>query len=654
MGVVYRATQLDLDRPVALKLIAPQLAEDPAFRERFVRESRIAAAIDHPHVIPIYYAGEQDGALYLAMRYVDGEDLRAIVRRDGRLEPHRAARIVSQLGGALDAAHARGLVHRDVKPANVLLAGDDHAYLTDFGLSKRVLDTAGLSRSGQWVGTLGYVAPEQIRGQRVDARTDVFALGCVLFFALSGATPFQRESDEATLWAHLNDPPEPVDVLAPGVPAAFGPVLDRALAKDPDERFPSAGDLGRAARGAAGESVAPGPERVVARGAAAPGEDDETIITRGAPSRATGVTTLSDDRIGRRRRRLAALGLLAVAAIAAATVAIVLSAGGGSNTPTTQATRPPTTTTPPPTATTPPTGNPGIASVKVIPTSVPRLNSIAIVGSTVWASANQSHHLLSFDRQDGSRGKSVPKSTGTATIASGFGSLWVLNLNRKTLGRLRSGSTRVRLATDGLTNNTAPGIPVLLDTGADSVWVGIKTTGAAIPDEVRRIAPGPVHSKIIGGFAVPSGLLAMAVGDRAVWIVNARVPQLERVALSTGTARTVLLDAPQDVAAGADAVYVTEAGTANELVEVDPATLRKTVLGATGAGPTALAVHGSDIWVVANDGTVTHFNAESGPIGTPERVCVQPFDVTADAEGAWIACVGSGHGEVVRVKAHAG
>ena len=229
------------------------------------------------------------------------------------LEPQRAAQIVAQIGGALDAAHARGLVHRDVKPANVLLTADDHAYLTDFGLSKRVFDTSARTRAGQWVGTLGYVAPEQIRGQRVDARTDVFALGCVLFFALSAATPFQRESDEATLWAHLNDPPEPVDVLAPDVPPAFGEVLNRALAKDPDDRFPSAGDLGRAALRAAGESVSPAPERLVARGAAAPGADDETIITGATPPTsersATAMTTLGDDAIARRRRRLGILGL---------------------------------------------------------------------------------------------------------------------------------------------------------------------------------------------------------------------------------------------------------------------------------------------------------------------------------------------------------
>ena len=206
---------LDLDRIVALKVIAPALADDPDFRARFVAESKAAASIEHPHVIPVYYAGEREGVLFIVMRYVDGPDLRALVRAEGTLDPERAAQIVAQVGGALDAAHAHGLVHRDVKPANVLLGAEDHAYLTDFGLTKREASTgAGLSRPGGWVGTLGFVAPEQIRGERVDARTDVYALGCVLVHALTGGAPYIRDSDEATLWAHLNAPP-PVDRVPP-------------------------------------------------------------------------------------------------------------------------------------------------------------------------------------------------------------------------------------------------------------------------------------------------------------------------------------------------------------------------------------------------------------------------------------------------------
>src|SRR4051794_27943380 len=268
MGVVYRAVELALDRTVALKLITPALAGDPDFRGRFVRESRAAASIEDPNVIPIFSAGSEQDVLYISMRFVEGEDLRALLRREGRLEPRRAARIVSQVAAALDAAHERGLVHRDIKPANVLLTETEHAYLTDFGLTKRVGEGATqVSRPGGWVGTLGYVAPEQIRGERVDARADVYALGAVLFHALAGHAPFTADSDEAMLWRHLHDePPRAGD----GVPAGFDPVIRRALAKDPDERYPSAGDLGRAALAAAGEAVSEQPERQVARGPAAP------------------------------------------------------------------------------------------------------------------------------------------------------------------------------------------------------------------------------------------------------------------------------------------------------------------------------------------------------------------------------------------------
>src|SRR4051812_13359926 len=270
MGVVYRAVQLDLDRAVALKLIAPQLAEDPTFRERFVRESRLAAAIDHPNVIPIYYTGEHDGALYIAMRYVQGSDVRSLVRAAGRLGPERAANLASQVAAALDAAHERGIVHRDVKPANVLLGAGDHAYLTDFGLTKRIASHSGSTRAGGWVGTLGFVAPEQIRGARVDARTDVYALGCVLFHTLAGGPPYQRDTDEATLWAHLHEDPPSLRASVPDAPPELQAVIDRALAKEPEDRFQSAGDLGRAALAAGGREPTPRPGQGGARGAAAP------------------------------------------------------------------------------------------------------------------------------------------------------------------------------------------------------------------------------------------------------------------------------------------------------------------------------------------------------------------------------------------------
>src|SRR5687767_6287073 len=274
MGVVYRARQLSLDRVVALKVIAPALMADETIRRRFLRESRVAASIDHPNVIPIYYTGEEAGVAYIAMRHVAGDDLRTLVRRTGPLEHGRAARIAQQVAAALDAAHATGLVHRDVKPANVLLGQGDHAYLTDFGLTKHVLSEAGVTKSGHWVGTLDFIAPEQIRGERVDARSDVYALGCVLFYMLAGRPPFTPEGDEAKLWAHLTERPPAVSKVAPGMPEGFDDVIARALAKQPEERFQSAGDLGRAAVAAATGGRAAGHDTVVATGAAAPIEID--------------------------------------------------------------------------------------------------------------------------------------------------------------------------------------------------------------------------------------------------------------------------------------------------------------------------------------------------------------------------------------------
>jgi serine/threonine-protein kinase len=287
MGVIYRATELRLGRPVALKLIATEQASDPDVRERFEREARMTASIEHPNVVPVYAAGEEDGHLYLVMRYVPGIDLHALLRREGRLPPPRAASIVAQVGDALDAAHAAGLVHRDVKPANILIVpatatpeaggGRDHAYLSDFGITRVQSSDTRITDSGNWIGTVDFMAPEHLRGEPTDARADVYALGCVLFTTLTGTPPFRRETVPATITAHLHDPPpRPSETL--GVPPAFDSVLARALAKEPAGRYPSAGDLGRAARAAAtGEHVSTG-RGSVATGAATPEHAEPTRI----------------------------------------------------------------------------------------------------------------------------------------------------------------------------------------------------------------------------------------------------------------------------------------------------------------------------------------------------------------------------------------
>jgi serine/threonine protein kinase len=245
MAVVYRARDLRLDRTVALKLLAPELARNDTFRLRFTHESRAAAAIDHPHIVPIYEAGETDGVLYIAMRYVEGSDLRHVLDRSGPLAPSVVVRIAAQVASALDAAHEHGLVHRDVKPGNILVArGTDsdhpeHSYLTDFGLTKKSLSLTGFTTVGQFVGTLDYVAPEQISGRPVDGRCDVYGFACVVYESLAGHPPFRRDDDMALLWAHQYDQPPPLTESRPDLAPQVDPVFTKALAKPPDERHAS-------------------------------------------------------------------------------------------------------------------------------------------------------------------------------------------------------------------------------------------------------------------------------------------------------------------------------------------------------------------------------------------------------------------------------
>jgi serine/threonine protein kinase len=249
MGEVYEATQLSLDRRVALKLIARRLGTDERFRERFRREARSAAAIDHTNILPVYETGETaDGRLFLAMRFVEGPDLSSLLREQGPLDPAQTVAILRQIGDALDAAHQRGLIHRDVKPANVMLeAGEEgwHAYLTDLGLAKPNDDRSENTASGEILGTVDYMAPEQIEGGVVDGRSDVYAFGCLLYRCLTGRVPFPREAPSATLMAHMNAPVPRPSALVPGLPEAFDTVVLRAMEKDPEHRAKSAGALMR-------------------------------------------------------------------------------------------------------------------------------------------------------------------------------------------------------------------------------------------------------------------------------------------------------------------------------------------------------------------------------------------------------------------------
>jgi serine/threonine-protein kinase len=266
MAYVYRAEDPRLGRQVALKVLAPELSTNEDFRRRFLRESRLAAALDHPNIIPIYDAGEADGLLYIAMRYVAGSDLKSLLTGGRRPDVRQLVAIFSQIAGALDAAHAHGLVHRDVKPANVLIApapvpqGHDHVYLTDFGITKRAGSLSGVTAAGVIVGTMDYLSPEQIAGKPVTARTDQYSLGCVVYETLTGSVPFVREDDAALLWAHLGEALPPISQARPDLPPAVQDVLVKATAKDPDNRYRSCDEFIAAltvALGAVGPALPP-------------------------------------------------------------------------------------------------------------------------------------------------------------------------------------------------------------------------------------------------------------------------------------------------------------------------------------------------------------------------------------------------------------
>jgi hypothetical protein len=332
MGVVYRAEQQYPHRPVAIKLITPELSSDPGFRDRFMRETEATAALDHPNIIPIYEAGITDALLYIVMRYVDGPDLRAVLLRDGRLTPGQALNVTDQVGRALDAAAvSRGLIHRDVKPANILLANNTdgasgHVYLCDFGLAKQVGNSSGLTGTGAMIGTIDYMAPEQIREDSVDERADVYSLGCVVYHLLTGHVPFQG-SGPKVMWSHLNEQARPVSESGAAVPAATDGVLAKALAKDPLDRYQDCGhlvhDLGAALSGVSVDSPRGSPAS--GHHPTAPGSDPDVVAPPPTlPREASRRQWVHAD-----RHRVAIA--CAVAVIAVATVLVYAAMRGGNH-----------------------------------------------------------------------------------------------------------------------------------------------------------------------------------------------------------------------------------------------------------------------------------------------------------------------------------
>jgi streptogramin lyase/predicted Ser/Thr protein kinase len=640
MGVVYKAEQLDLQRPVALKLIATPLARDEDFRERFVRESRAAAAIDHPNVIPVYSAGEDDGRLYLVMRYVEGEDLRSLVHRDGPLTPARATAIIAQVANALDAAHARGLVHRDIKPANVLLDGD-HAYLTDFGLTKRLTGETTMTGSGRWVGTLGYIAPEQIRGEGVDARADVYALGCLLFYVLTGVAPYRRDSDEATLYAHLHDAPPDARALTPGVPPELAEVVERALAKDPDDRYPSAGDLGRAALAAVGDGPAPPPERTVARGAAAPGglADDETVVPTAATATPTAPTALGPgdghprptSRGGLPPWLTPVLSLVAGAALVLIVVLLATrggddenAAGGGAATGTQ------TTTT---------TTEAGGIKTKDFPVD-PRPNAIAYAANRVWVGSSRSNRLIGLPASGTGKRRvlRLPWNGGTTSIAAGFDSLWVTNGPQGRLVRIdpKSGHVQAdRLVGDGQA--------VVVATGEGAVWVGRRADKSTDPpSSIVKIDPhGGATKDILFG---EEGIGDITTGGDFVWIANHRRAKLSRLSPRTSERKSTNIGrGAHRVAYGAGQVWVTnyDDGTVTQDTRAldNPATAPLNI-----RGPQGIVVADGSVWVVSNlDDQVVRLNPKTGKtVGDPIDVGRNPFEIAAHGRRLWVTNLASG------------
>jgi serine/threonine protein kinase/DNA-binding beta-propeller fold protein YncE len=564
MGVVYRATQLSLDRQVALKAIAPELAGDVTFRERFKRESRLAASIEHPNVIPVYEAGEGEGLLYLTMRYVEGTDLRALIEEQGRLEPARAARLLAQVAAALAAAHRRDLMHRDVKPANVLIDREgerEHAYLTDFGIARHVAATSGLTQTGSVVGTLDYLAPERMIDGGGDARADVYALGCVLFQALTGSVPYPRDNEVAKMYAHLNAPVPDARELDETIPGPLAELAMRTMAKEPDARVHSASELAQYLLDAADRAgsapptvaarppipappdqptdpvaeqparpePAPPTEPAPTRAAAeptrfAPSETaatragpTETAATRGAPTEtaapraAAGPTRPA--RAGRSRGLLAAGAAGAVLALGLA--AVLLSGGSGGSG----------------------SGSDGERGAPERTTQGPREPS-------------------SGAKLDPTPLKAIPLQPGADGVATGAGSVWIANRELDTVTRVDAGSRQVE------------GDPIQVGREPDSLAAGLGAMWVTNTSDnsVTRLDLG--SGKSLGTHPVGAAPEGILVARGSAWIANGGDGTVTR--LDSGgneTATTSVGTAPVQLAATSDSVWVT-VSKENKIVEL--------------------------------------------------------------------------------------
>ncbi len=549
MGVVYLATELALDRPVALKLIAPELAGDAAFRERFLRESRIAASIDHAGILPVYAAGEADGELYLANRFVDGTDLGKLLDQ-GPLPPQRAVDLAGQVADALDAAHARGLVHRDVKPANVLVDGADHCYLCDFGLTTQ-LGVRATTASGL-AGSLDYLAPEQIRRGEVDGRTDQYALACVLYELLSGDRPFRRETEAQTLWAHMQDDPPPLHGHE-----ALDPVLERALAKERDERYASCGAFVDAARTALGL----------------------------APSRRT--LRHRQRRLG---RQLLAVGALLVAAAALAIAAVMTRDAGGLQA--------------------------AANTVGVLDPASLELTATVAVGNTPTEIAVSDEWVWVVNANDGAgtisridaltrQRRSTFSVAGTPTsILAAFGSLWV-GTGEGRVYRVDPGTDLVEASWTLPNAGEQSAFEVdlgagWLAAGPSAVWAGSVRAISRIDPESGRISPRA--SRAWG---------PMAFGFGSLWVLGEELERLSPATMAV-EATVELASGAVRVTTGHGSVWVTDDASAVLRVDPDEEGISRTY--DVGGSPFGVAVGPDAVWATNEDGEVARIDPVTGAV----------------------------------------
>jgi DNA-binding beta-propeller fold protein YncE/predicted Ser/Thr protein kinase len=597
MGVVYRAEHEHLGRVVALKLLTPELAESAGFRERFQREARLAASVEHAHIVPVYDAGESNGTLYIAMRYIEGTDLASVLAREGALEPGRAASIASGIGSALDAAHARGLVHRDVKPANVLI-DSERCYLTDFGLVKPFeAETTALTAAGQFLGTLDYVAPEQIEGRQVDGRVDVYALGCMLHECLTGARPFARDTAVAVMYAHLHDPPPRPTDFKPELPPAIDAVVARAMAKDREERYASGGELAAAAREALAPRAAPTTP--------APPASAQATAPLPAPSPAAGTQVLPE----RRRRPGALIVGLGVLAVAAVVAALMLSGSSDDDSASQGA-------------------EPSGAAPQVATASIPvgdGPSGVTVTGGEVWV-ANTHSGTLTRVSADGKPLETIEAGAEPRGLAASAGTVWVANAGNAELGRI-----------DAANGNVQPGLavedaPHSVAAGATRVFV--TNEGAGTVSEFYVPSGEPRRAPFASGTA-PRGI---AIADEAIWVANSGDATVTRIAHGKITDTIEVGAGPSGVAAGAGAIWVTNEGDGNvSRIDVANPDAEPTTVEA-GDAPIGIAYGEGSVWVAnSGDGTVSRLDpADGATVGEPIDVPGTPTAIAAGEGAVWV------------------